>query len=86
MKEIIFIAVYFYLVGFAIFKDKGDKKIFDIIIAIGITVTITGMAITKFINYTSDNTSTIRDIALIIACICVIIASITTIIMLTKKK
>lgn len=86
MKEIIFIAVYFYLVGFAIFKDKEVKKIFDITIAIGIAVTITGMAITNFINYTSDNTSTIKDIALIIACICVIIASITAVIVLIKKK
>lgn len=86
MKEIIFIAVYFYLVGFAIFKDKGVKKIFDIIIAIGIAVATIGMVIAKIIDYIGDNASKVRDIALIIACICVIIASITTIIMLTKKK
>lgn len=86
MKEIIFIAVYFYLVGFAIFKDKEHKKIFGVIIVVGIAVVIIGMAITKFISYASGNTSTVRDIAVIIACICVVIASITTVIMLTKKK
>lgn len=87
MKEIIFIAVYFFMAGSAIFKD--DENVFDkFLIAIGAisVVAIIGTAITKFINYTSNNTSTVRDIALIIACICVIIASITTVIMLTKKK
>lgn len=42
--------------------------------------------VAKIIDYIGDNTSTFRDIALIIACICVIIASITAIIILIKKK
>lgn len=76
MKEIIFIAVYFYLAGFVVFGVNAMNRFHAKVINIA----------KKSINYTNNNSNKVRDIAVIVVCICAVIVSITALIMVIKMK
>lgn len=74
MKEFLFILLYLYVAGFIIFGFNAMAR-FHIAIANGIK---------NLFNYTNNNSSKVRDFVVIIACICVVIASIVAVIVVAK--
>lgn len=76
MKEIIFVLIYLYVVGFIICGFSAMAS-FHIAIAYGIK---------NLFDYTNNNSSKVRDYAVIIVCICAVIAMIIAIVMISKMK
>lgn len=76
MKNIIFILIYLYIAGFIIFGLNAMNRFHAKVINIA----------KKSINYTNNNSNKVRDIAVIVVCICAVIVSITALIMVIKMK
>ncbi len=80
MKNIIFILIYLYIAGFIIFGLNAMVRFH----AKSRQALINTFKKSK--NYANNNTSKVRDIAVIIVCICAVIVSITALIMVIKMK
>lgn len=76
IKDILFILIYLYVAGFIIFGLNG---------MIRLHTKIANM-VKKSKNYTNNNSSKVRDYAVIIVCICAVVAMIVALIMLNKIK
>lgn len=76
MKEIIFILIYLYIAGFIIFGFSTMASFH---------LSIVGR-IKNLFDYTNNNSSKVRDYAVIIVCICAVIAMIIAIVMISKMK
>lgn len=76
IKDILFILIYLYVAGFIIFGLNGMIRFHTKIANL----------VKKSKNCINNNSSKVRDYAVIIACICAVVAMIVALIMLNKIK